>query len=166
MVPVAERAGREIRTLTVSCGLVWWIGPAQLPASAAGTLAEGSGVGSRVAFTWGVVAVGAAGLGRGRKTKTAATTIAITHTAQATAQMMTPERDRIGAGWRMAGVVLPGTRAAALACLVPSASRPEERSCPRSSRVSTVGPTGRRPTAAKMTVLAQAPRSAAGVAAP
>ena len=64
------------------------------------------------------------------KTNTAAAAIAITHTAQATAQRMTPERDRIGAGWRWPGPCCPASGRASLACLVPSASSPAERSCP------------------------------------
>ena len=57
MVPVAEPAGSEICTITVSTGLVWWTRPDQLPASVAGARAEGRGVGSRVP-AWGVPAGG------------------------------------------------------------------------------------------------------------
>src|SRR5215467_1969085 len=219
MVPVAEPAGSEMRTLTVSTGSVWRTWPAQLPASEAGGRAEGRVLGSRVTRTWGVlvaisvgrvavgppvpvgpVAVGWVGAGPWcrPKTNTAPITIASRHTAQATAHRAAPDRDRIGAGGTggrgVAGLVA-GTLAAPLACLAPWVSRPVERSCPLRSLASTAratgrvagsgathaattsrrssgsaarswGPTGGRPTAANMTVLAHATRSAAGVAAP
>src|SRR5215470_4363446 len=214
MVPVAEPAGSEMRTLTVSTGSVWRTWPAQLPASEAGGRAEGRGLGSRVTRTWGVLVASSVGrvvrgpsVAVGRvvagpwcrpNTNTAPTTIASRHTAQATAHRAAPDRDRIGAGGaggRGVAGLLAGTLAAALACLAPSVSRPAERSRPLRSLASTAratgrvagsgathaattsrrssgsaarswGPTGGRPTAANITVLAHATRSAAGVAAP
>jgi hypothetical protein len=126
--------------------------------------------------------------------KTAPAAMASTHTAQPTAHRTTPERDRAAAGWRCAGPV-SGVLAATRARLAPSVSSPADGSCPPSSLVSTAratgrlagsgarqaattsrsssgsaarscGPTGGRPIAAKITVFAQASRSAAGVAAP
>src|SRR5215831_14542917 len=166
MVPVAEPAGSEMRTLTVSTGSVWRTWPAQLPASEAGGRAEGRGLGSRVTRTWGVLVTSSVGrvavgppVGVGPvvvgwvagpwcrpKMNTAPTTIASRHTAQATAHRAAPDRDRIGAGGaggRGVAGLLAGTLAAALACLAPSVSRPAERSRPLRSLASTARATGR-----------------------
>ena len=86
MVPLAEPAGSDIRTLAVSAGLVWWTAPDQLPASTAGALAEGRGRGSLVACAGGLAVARALGwvVGPrcGREMNTTAATIASTHTAR------------------------------------------------------------------------------------
>src|SRR5947199_5985783 len=109
MVPVAEPAGSEIRTITVSTGPVWCTCPDQVPVSVAGARAEGRGVGSLVAPVWVVPVVAPPGwadepCGR-TKMKTAPAAIASTHTAQATLHRTTPERDRADAGGRWAGPI-------------------------------------------------------------